>query len=246
MSSVLQDYLRWAAHQVGTQEQPRGSNRQPYAAMAQHTNGFAWCATFQVAAALKTGVTLPPGANTASCALNEVAYKRAGRLSTKPRVGSTFFVFFPSLGRVAHTGVVWKVAGNRVHTIEGNTNTDGSREGYAVCLRTRPISRATGAVGIRSYGMPIFEEDTMQDKDWARLEKLIKAASREVAQVPPSAEEIAEAMLAKLDGEHIVRNLGLRRGDPDVGTPRTVINSLAEADRKLDLILQQQLQAGKS
>lgn len=152
-------YLKWLSGEVDTREKPVGSNRQPYAALAHHANGYAWCATFQVAGALATGVRLPDGAATASCAVNEAAYKRAGRLSTTPRVGSVFFVYFPSLQRSAHTGVVWKVAGDRIHTIEGNSNDAGAREGYEVCLRTRPAHRATGTVGVRSYGMPYYGDD---------------------------------------------------------------------------------------
>jgi hypothetical protein len=176
----VQTYLRWLTSYVGTQEKPRGSNMQPFAAMARHRNGLAWCATFQVAGARQTGLQLPSGADTASCALNEAAYKRAHRLSTTPHVGSVFFVYFPSLQRVAHTGVVWKIAAGRVHTIEGNSNDDGSREGYEVCLRTRPISRATGAVGIRSYGLPVYDT---------------------AAPAAPKPSTTAEELMAKLDDE---------------------------------------------
>jgi hypothetical protein len=36
-----------------------------------------------------------------------------------------------------HTGIITKVEGDWFHTIEGNTNDEGSREGYEVCLRKR-------------------------------------------------------------------------------------------------------------
>jgi hypothetical protein len=171
----VRTYLKWLTKQVGTQEKPRGSNLQPYAALAGHPNGYAWCASFQVAGAKATELRLPDGASTASCALNEAAYKQAGRLSTTPRVGSVFFVYFPSLSRVAHTGVVWKVDGDRVHTIEGNSNDVGAREGYEVCLRTRPAKRATGTVGIRSYGMPYYEENDMVDLTKDQLREIAHA-----------------------------------------------------------------------
>jgi hypothetical protein len=149
-------YLAALKAEEGYRESPMGSNRTKYAAMAGHAPGLAWCATFQVGIAKKVGLILPPGAGTASCALNESAYKRAGRLSTTPHVGSVFYVYFPSLQRPAHTGVVWKVTDTHVHTIEGNSNDVGAREGYEVCLRKRPRLRAQGAIGIRSYGMPIY------------------------------------------------------------------------------------------
>lgn len=164
-------YLKALKSYEGVQEKPRGSNRQPFAAMAGHPNGQFWCATYQVGVARKVGLALPPGADTASTVLNEVAYKRAGRLSTTPRVGSVFFVYFPHLRdgrgrpapRVAHTGVVWKVSGSYVHTIEGNSNDDGSRDGYEVCLRKRLAHRAVGTTGIRSYGMPLYGTTTATD-----------------------------------------------------------------------------------
>ena len=36
-----------------------------------------------------------------------------------------------------HTGIVIGVEGDWIHTIEGNTNDEGSREGFEVCLRRR-------------------------------------------------------------------------------------------------------------
>ncbi len=148
--------LRWYAGQVGTQEKPRGSNRQPYAALAGHANGQPWCASFAVAGAHVTGFGLPEGASSAYTPAMESAFKRAGRLFTAPRPGDFFFVYFPSMGRVAHTGVVYAVDGGYVKTIEGNSNDEGSREGYEVCRRRRPIKRALGAVGIRSFGRPLY------------------------------------------------------------------------------------------
>ena len=38
-----------------------------------------------------------------------------------------------------HTGIITKVDGTSIHTVEGNTNDEGSREGYEVCRRIRDI-----------------------------------------------------------------------------------------------------------
>lgn len=154
--TTVKEYLAWAAGQVGRQEKPKGSNLQPYAALAGHANGYAWCASFLVAGARVTGLQLPPGADTASCALNEAAFKRAGRLYTKPQPGDFLFVYFPSLQRAAHTGVVVAVDGAYVRTVEGNSNDEGAREGYEVCRRRRFIRRPIGGVGIRSFGRPLY------------------------------------------------------------------------------------------
>lgn len=49
-------------------------------------------------------------------------------------------------GGEGHTGFVEKVEGSIVHTIEGNTNDDGSREGYEVARRTRTITGMKGFI----------------------------------------------------------------------------------------------------
>lgn len=42
-----------------------------------------------------------------------------------------------------HTGIVIGVEGDWMHTIEGNTNDEGSREGFEVCLRRRNFQANT-------------------------------------------------------------------------------------------------------
>jgi hypothetical protein len=49
-----------------------------------------------------------------------------------------FGIFFPSKGRIAHTGLVERRAGSEsIITIEGNTNGGGSRDGDGVYRRRR-------------------------------------------------------------------------------------------------------------
>jgi hypothetical protein len=47
-----------------------------------------------------------------------------------------------------HTGIVERVVGTKIHTIEGNTNDEGSREGYEVCRRKREIKTIRGFIRI--------------------------------------------------------------------------------------------------
>ena len=58
----------------------------------------------------------------------------------EPSSADAFGVYFQSLGRVAHTGLVEKVEGNMAVTIEGNTNDNGSREGDGVYRKRRPLA----------------------------------------------------------------------------------------------------------
>lgn len=47
---------------------------------------------------------------------------------------------------LGHTGIVEIVIGDILHTIEGNTNDTGSREGYEVCRKERNISNIKGYI----------------------------------------------------------------------------------------------------
>ena len=61
-----------------------------------------------------------------------------GRGQTPDRADA-FGIYFQSLKRVAHTGIIEKVEGKWAVTIEGNTNDDGSREGDGVYRKRRPL-----------------------------------------------------------------------------------------------------------
>lgn len=54
-----------------------------------------------------------------------------------PKKADTFGIYFPSLHRVAHTGLINKWGESTVETIEGNTNNGGSREGDGVYRKWR-------------------------------------------------------------------------------------------------------------
>jgi hypothetical protein len=47
---------------------------------------------------------------------------------------------------LGHTGFVERIDGLSIHTIEGNTNDTGSREGYEVCRRIRKINTMKGFI----------------------------------------------------------------------------------------------------
>jgi hypothetical protein len=64
----------------------------------------------------------------------------------EPQAGD---IFIQDHGRgLGHTGFVEKVQGDKIFTIEGNTNDTGSREGYEVCRRVRDISSCIGFIRI--------------------------------------------------------------------------------------------------
>lgn len=146
--------LELARGEVGYHEGANNANK--FAAIAGLPNHCAWCDIFVVAIAKEAGVGGVP--HFAYCPSSEAAYKAAGRLHSTPRIGDQFFVYITSEGTVGHTGLVTGIAagGRSVYTIEGNSNTTGSPEGIEVVQRVRPVLRAPGHSGIRSYGRPLY------------------------------------------------------------------------------------------
>lgn len=129
----------------GKGEQPKGSNWGPYVKglLASVGIGFAapWCMAFVYACFMKAsrdlGVLNPlPKTGGVLTAWNLMP--KQYRVVGMPQAGDVFIMDFG--GGKGHTGIVEKVEGIHIHTIEGNTNDDGSREGYEVARRKRTIS----------------------------------------------------------------------------------------------------------
>jgi hypothetical protein len=147
-------FLAACRAEIGYTEVP--TNRTKYAAMAGHPNGNAWCLTFLVAMARKTGLKLPNyGAYTPTEA---EAFKKIGAYGKTPRVGAFMFVYYPAKGRIAHVGVVEAVnADGSVTTIEGNSNSAGSRTGGQVVRHRRSLTNLT-------FGYPAYDPETPPKK----------------------------------------------------------------------------------
>lgn len=159
---LLQTALQIAQSQNGVSEQPKGSNRGPEVDEYVKSVGlnpagkFAWCAAFVFWCFKKAATELQvanPVVKTAGV-LNHWNTTKAKRISKgvaladpnliKP--GSVFIMKFA--GGTGHTGIVRRVdpIEKVVYTIEGNTNDDGSREGYEVAQRKRSISSMLGFI----------------------------------------------------------------------------------------------------
>lgn len=84
-------------------------------------------------------------------------YKNKGQYhKSNPQPGDQ--IFFKNSVRICHTGIVYKVVGSKVYTIEGNTSAGAAviPNGGAVCRREYPLT----AAGIDGYGRP----------DWSLVE----------------------------------------------------------------------------
>ncbi len=151
---LLKRVLEVAASQVGVMEEPTGSNRGPQVdeylrcvgldpASASHP----WCAAFvywcfdKAAAelkvanpAVKTGGVLDMWTRAGSWGVKRISAMEA---LAQPSLVQPGCVFVLSTGSGnGHAGLVEWVDGDRLATIEGNTNEKGRREGIGVFRRT--------------------------------------------------------------------------------------------------------------
>ncbi|MCD0489707.1 CHAP domain-containing protein [Pedobacter sp. MC2016-14] len=63
------------------------------------------------------------------------------RLVIKPKRGCVFGIYVASKKRIAHCGIIERVHGSRLYTIEGNTDIKGSSEGDGVYRKVRHLNR---------------------------------------------------------------------------------------------------------
>lgn len=126
-----------------------GANRGPWVRMymgGKDGPEFLWCAGF-VTYILDTAGALhgvkSPIPRTFSCDVIGFDAQKRERLDRAPdlaRVNPGDLFLIPTKGSKNdwnHVGLVERVAGEVLRTIEGNTNDEGSREGFEACARTR-------------------------------------------------------------------------------------------------------------
>lgn len=152
MTPLAEEVLKVATTQLGVQEMPKGSNSgtdvEKYLKSVGLSKGYSWCMAFVFwvtnESAKKLGI-VNPLIKTAGV-LAQWNNRPSIRVKT-PQAGDIFIMDFG--GGKGHTGFVEKViSSTQIQTIEGNTNDDGSREGYEVCRRTRTISSCKGFLRI--------------------------------------------------------------------------------------------------
>lgn len=128
-----------------------GDNRGPWVRLYMDGNegdAWFWCAGFATycvrQAAESLGVEVPIG-RTYSCDVIATEAKREARFIPeasavgKVKPGSLFLVRRTPSDWI-HVGIVVKAAHETFLTVEGNTNDEGSSNGYEVCARTRSYS----------------------------------------------------------------------------------------------------------
>ncbi len=140
--------LENAITQIGQQENPKGSNWghpvQDYLASVGIGFPASWCMAFlywcfdhaanslgQENPLFKTGGVLAQWNN-----------RKENRLALDYHDLEPGDIFIMDYGRgLGHTGIIETIDGENLHTIEGNTNDTGSREGIEVCRKIRLRSK---------------------------------------------------------------------------------------------------------
>ena len=140
--------LSIAKSQLGFSEEPKGSNKGPH--IKKYLNsvgldeGYSWCMAFVYwctnEAAKEQGVPNPL-VKTAGVLAQWNKIPKSMKFTT-PQAGDIFIMDFG--GGKGHTGFVTSVKDGVIQTIEGNSNDDGSREGYEVCRK--PNGRKIGSI----------------------------------------------------------------------------------------------------
>lgn len=145
--------LQIANSHNGVQEIPRGSNSGPdvnqYLKSAGLTPGYPWCMAFVyycVDQACKE-LDIPNPLLKTGGALREWDETTCRKLTIRDsalKPGDIFIMAFG--GGTGHAGFVEKIVGGLIYTIEGNTNQNGSREGYEVAQRQRILGSFHGFI----------------------------------------------------------------------------------------------------
>jgi peptidoglycan hydrolase-like protein with peptidoglycan-binding domain len=153
--AFFSEVLEIASLEVGTLEEPAGSNRGRRVEQYQRSVGLGrgnpWCVAFVYwcfeAAAQKQGIPNPMEKEcrtggvldlwTRACGARKVNIVRMTEAFNDPAKVKPGMIFVISTGGgLGHAGLVSRVLGNRLETIEGNTNGGGSREGIGVFHRS--------------------------------------------------------------------------------------------------------------
>ncbi len=135
--------VAWADSQVGVEEHPRGSNRGPmveqYLEAAGVAPGNPWCSSFLKWAARKAGASDELLSDITAMASSWYWFgQKEGRKFSEPNRGMVFVLVHKNGS--GHCGMCISGATLGIFkSIEGNSNDDGSREGYRVVKRFRTV-----------------------------------------------------------------------------------------------------------
>ena len=173
MNKQVQELIGYALSQVGVAETPKGSNKNKFALMIDtqfpdfyngKKNGYAaWCDIFVDACFLTCfgeDETLrllcqPKKSCGAGCKFSAGYFKAKKQFDNNASVGDQIF-FYDNKGEINHTGIVYKVEGGYVYTVEGNSGDEVKTHRYAANNKK-----------IAGYGHPAWKEEAETIADTA-------------------------------------------------------------------------------
>lgn len=161
-SALGQQVVKAGKANLGVQEVPAGSNRGKYVdiynTFVGAPLGSYWCASFlcyRVYDAAKTLKVTPLWIKSASVQAIFLWAKKNNLVSDIPVAGMAFLEWFQSKRRYAHCGIITEVIplpGNKFafRTVEGNSNSNGSRNGQEVASNIRRWGSGYKAIVIKT------------------------------------------------------------------------------------------------
>lgn len=132
-----------AQTQVGVCETPPNSNAGPkveeYQRVTGNKKGDPWCSSFVAYCGERALGSQWPLLRTGGCQALYEASEKKGLVKTAPAAGDVFLLWFPKLGRFAHTGFVVRASTDGKWVVrEGNAaQSTGTREGWIVAEKER-------------------------------------------------------------------------------------------------------------
>lgn len=149
--SQREDIIRVAAAEIGYKE---GKNNATKYGKWYGMDNNPWCMMFVSWCAAQAGISTAVVPKLAYVPYAVDFYRDRNRYKAKgytPKAGDIIF-----FGSSSHVGIVEKVQGNTVYTIEGNTSANGnSSNGDGVYRRSRKLSDGW----IMGYGVPDYKGD---------------------------------------------------------------------------------------
>jgi hypothetical protein len=137
-----------AKAEIGYVEVP--DNKTKYGAFTK-ADGLPWCGSFCNWVLAQAGVKVH---SVVSTAVGAHKFKEIGRWHETPVPGDLAFMDFPHDGvdRISHIGIVVRVDGKTITTIEGNTSGTGDqRNGGMVMVKQRTIGKEVVGFGRPKY-----------------------------------------------------------------------------------------------
>ncbi len=232
MNKQVQKLIGYAVSQVGVSETPKGSNKNKFALMIDtqfpdfyngKKNGYAaWCDIFVDACFLTCFgeeetlrlLCQPKKSCGAGCKFSAGYFKNKKQFDDNASVGDQIF-FYDSKGEINHTGIVYKVEGDYVYTVEGNSGDEVKTHRYA-----------TSNKKIAGYGHPAWKEEAETIADTAPTKPTTEAPQKPQNTPLKSEEEVAKEVVAGKWGNGKERRQRLTEAGYDYDAIQKIVNQL--------------------